>query len=341
MVVVSSWRAFERGEASASVGGLVERGIGGVDHVAILGVHAHAGEVVAAAVDALLVIHAAPVLAGIVGAVQPAVVAVGLHQRVHAAGIARRNSDADAAESLCERGEPAGKRRPGIAAIGGLEQPAIRPGELAVLPRTLLRLPQYGINLARIARIERQVHRARAIVLVEDLLPARAAIGGPEDAALGVRAVRVAQHRDEDAVGVARVHQDGGDLLCVSQVQVPPALAAVGGFEDAVADRKVGPLQALPAAHVNDLGVGGRHRDAADRPGGLVVEDRPPGQAIVVGLPDSAVIHADVEDVRLTGNARRAHRAPGAERADHSPFEPGVERWIETLGGGREHQKSQ
>src|SRR5262249_12612465 len=153
----------------------------------------------------------------------------------------------------------------------------------------------------------------------KDTVPGLAAVGGAVNAALGVGAVGVAQHGDEDAVGVARVDEDGGNLLAVAQADVLPRLAAVGRFVDAVAGGQVGPLQALAAADVEDVGVGGGDGQGADGAGGLVVEDRHPGAAGVGRLPDAAVVDADVEQVRPAGHAGRADGAPGAERADHSP----------------------
>ena len=108
-----------------------------------------------------------------------------------------------------------------------------------------------------------------------------AAVGRAEDAALRVRAVRMAEHRDEDAVGIARIDGDLRDLLAVAQAEVRPGLAGVGGLVDAVADGEVGALQAFAAADVDDVRVRRRDRERADRAGRLVVEDRLPGAAVV------------------------------------------------------------
>src|SRR5439155_25758411 len=166
---------------------------------------------------------------------------------------------------------------------------------------------------------ELQGRRAGVFILVEDLLPRLAAVGRAEDAALGVGPVGVAQHGDEDAVGVLGIDEDRRDLLAVAQAQVFPRLAAVGRFVDAIADGQVGALEALAAADVEDVGVGRRYGQGADGAGGLVVEDGVPGAAGVGGLPDTAVVDADVEDVGLAGDADGADGAPAAEGADHAP----------------------
>ena len=67
----------------------------------------------------------------------------------------------------------------------------------------------------------------------------------------------MAEDRGEDAVRVARVDDDLRDLLPVAQAEVRPGPPRVGRFVDAVADGKVGALQALAARDVDDVRVGG------------------------------------------------------------------------------------
>src|ERR1043165_5112490 len=105
------------------------------------------------------------------------------------------------AESLGEIGQPAGELVPGRAAVGGLEKAAAGSGEGGVLPRALTRLPEHGIDGFRVARVEGEVDGAGGLVLVEDFREGAAPVGGAEDAALRVRAVRMAQGGDEQAIG--------------------------------------------------------------------------------------------------------------------------------------------
>ena len=60
-------------------------------------------------------------------------------------------------------------------------------------------------------------------------------------------------------------------------------------------------MEPFAAAHVDHVRIRRRHRHRADGAGGLVVEDGIPGAAVVVRLPDAAVVDADVEDVGLIG----------------------------------------
>ena len=106
----------------------------------------------------------------------------------------------------------------------------------------------------------------------------------------------------KSAIGIVRVDDDLRDLLAIAQSEVPPGLAGVGGFVDAVAHGEIGALKAFAAADVDDVRIGRGDGDGADGAGGLAVEDGMPGAAEIVGLPDAAVVDADVEDIRLTGD---------------------------------------
>src|SRR5579871_2529131 len=320
MIVVAAGRPLDGGDGRAAGRRAVDRRIGDVDGILIPGVHLDLGEVEAAAPDAFLVVDAPPTFAGVVGAVQAAELG-GIDQGVNAARVVGGNADADAAELLFRRGQAAGELVPGGAAVGGLEQAAARALPGAVLPRALPRRPEHGVDRFRGGRVEGQGDGAGVLVLVQHLLPGRAAVGRAEDAALGVGAVGVAEDGDEEAVGVARVHDHRRDLLAVAQPQVLPGLAAVGGLVNAVAGGQVRALQPLAAANIEDGRVRRSHGQGA---GQLPVEERHPDVAVVGGLPDAAVVDADVKDVRMAGHAGGADGPAAAERPDHAPAQAGV-----------------
>src|SRR5439155_15954042 len=132
-------------------------------------------EIVAAAGDARLGVHARPARAGVVRAVD-AGGASGGDPRVQAARIARRNPEPDAAETVGRAGQAACEGLPGIAAIGRLEQPAGRPRiRVVVLPGTLTRGPQRSVDGLCVRRIERNIDRSGVLVLVEHLPESAAA----------------------------------------------------------------------------------------------------------------------------------------------------------------------
>src|SRR5262249_55876440 len=149
------------------------------------------------------------------------------------------------------------------------------------------RLPQGGEEHARVARVEADVDGAGVGVLAEHLLPGLAAVGGAVDAALGVGAEGVAQDRGVGDVGVMRVDDELADLPGLPP-DVLPGLAAVGALVEAVAGGDVAADVGLAGADVDDVRVGRGHGQGAGGGGGLVVEDRAPVDAAVVGLPDAA-----------------------------------------------------
>ena len=283
--------------------------------------HAHVAGVSGPRQHARIAVHARPGLAGIVRPEHAGVARI--DDREQARGPARRNGDADAANAIgLPRRQAGGELPPGGAAVGGLEQAAAGPAESRRSP-TAPAAPA----TARRRRCRDStgsiwhVDAAGVLVLVEHALEGRAAIDRAEDAALGVRTVRVPERGDEHAVGVRRIDHDLGNLLGVAQAEVRPRLAGVGGLVHAVAGGQVGPLLRLAGADVDHVGIGRRHGQRANRAGRRRIEDRQPRAPGVGGLPDAAVDDADVEGVRLAGHAVERLGAAGAMRADVSPLQ--------------------
>ena len=179
--------------------------------------------------------------------------------------------------------------------------------------------------MSRVGRIDVDVVAAGVLVFREHLLKRLAAVGRAIDAALLVGTVRVAERGDEEAVGIARVDGDVGDLLRVAQAQMRPRLAGVGRLVDAVAGREIRPVQAFAAADVDDVGVGRRDGDRADGSGRLVVEDRLPHATGVGRLPDAAVDRRHIERVRVAAMPGRRARPARAMRTDVPPAQIGEE----------------
>ena len=158
----------------------------------------------------------------------------------------------------------------------------------------------------------------------------------------GVGAVRMAEHRHEQPIRVGGIDHHVGDHLAVAQPEMRPRRAGVGGLVHAVAGGQVGADDAAAAPDIDDVRVGRRHGDRADRAGGLVVEDRHPVGAVVGGAPHAAVVEADVEHVGLAGHAVEGARAPGAGRTDRAPVHVAIE--IRRLGRdepGRERDQDE
>src|SRR5262249_50678545 len=151
-----------------------------VDDILVLWVDLDLCEVEAAAPQPPLAVDALPALAGVIRAVDAAV-ARGIDDGVQPLRIARGDGDADAAEFLLGGGQSLGERPPGVAAVGGLVQPAALSLPGAVLPRPLPRFPQDGVDGPGVGGVEGQGGGSRIVVLGEHLLPGLAAVGGAVD----------------------------------------------------------------------------------------------------------------------------------------------------------------
>ena len=79
-------------------------------------------------------------------------------------------------------------------------------------------------------------------------------------------------------------------------------------------------MQALTAGDVNDIRIGRRHRDRADRLRGLTIEKRVPSSAVVIRSPHTAIDYADIADVGLTRNAGDGTGSAAAQRSDRAPM---------------------
>ena len=80
-------------------------------------------------------------------------------------------------------------------------------------------------------------------------------------------------------------------------------------------------MKPLSAGDIDNVGVGSSDGDGADGLSWLVIENRVPGSAVVVGFPDSAVDLAHIENIRLAGNAGGGAGAASAKWADHAPVQ--------------------
>src|SRR2546430_14266513 len=96
-------------------------------------------------------------------------------------------------------------------------------------------------------------------------------------------------------------------------------LAGVLGSENPVADGKMGPLQPLSAAYINDVWVRRSDCDVPDRLRRLSVKDGHPRAAVIGRLPNAAVDCANVEHIGLVRHARSGPRTAATKRADHPP----------------------
>ncbi len=128
---------------------------------------------------------------------------------------------------------------------------------------------------------------------------------------------------DQHRVRIIRIDQDLGDLLGVRKADGGPMDAAVGGSEHADALSDVRAHVGLAGADVEHGRFGRGHGDGADGAYRRVVEDRGPGAAGVLRLPDPAVHRAEVEVQGAVGGARYGQHPPAPEGADGAPAQGG------------------
>ena len=261
--------------------------------------------------------HLLPRLSAIVGPENPAVLV--LVRQVDDVRVLPVDVDADAADVA--GGQAALDARPRSRGVGRLVQPAARS---AAVETVRLALPLVGrrVERVRIARIHGDVDEPR--VLVDELRvgPRLPAVGRLEQPALPVRAEQVAGRRDIDDVGVCRVNDDAADVLRVGEPHEGPRRAAVGRFVDAVAPRRALAVVRLAGADPDDVRVGARDGDVADRRRAEVVEDRRPRRSAVHRLPHAAGGRADVDRVGMAFVDRDVVDAPAGDGGtDRAPLE--------------------
>src|SRR5258708_25292454 len=111
-----------------------------------------------------------------------------------------------------------------------------------------------------------------------------------------------------------------GAVARVFQANVVPGFAAVVRTIDAIAEGDVAANAGFAGADVNHIGIGVRDRDAADRGGGLLIEERIPGNTAVGGFPNAAGDGAKIVRVRLARDSGYAKGPSTSECADEAPL---------------------
>src|SRR6266481_6670984 len=150
----------------------------------------------------------------------------------------------------------------GAAIIGTIDAASQSAADQAVW--CAVSLPERSEKNMRIMRIEGNVNGAAFLVLVEHFFPGLTAVGCAEQAALGVRAIGVAQSRHEHPVRILRVNDNPADETRVFQAYVGPGLPAVHGPVDSVTIRNVATDAGFSGSHINDVRIRGCDGHATD-----------------------------------------------------------------------------
>ena len=128
---------------------------------------------------------------------------------------------------------------------------------------------------------------------------------------------------DKDNIRIARIHDHSANRARILQANALPGLTSVQRFPHAVALRDVSANASFTGPHVDDIGIGHRNRDTADRRRSILVKNSGPGIRAVGRFPHAATGRAEIVGGRIAGNSGCRKRAAAAKRADrtvlHSP----------------------
>ena len=139
--------------------------------------------------------------------------------------------------------------------------------------------------------------------------------------------------------------EDASDVPAPLKPHVPPGVSTVDGLVDAVAPAGRLPVLRFAGADPDQVRVRLVEGHVADGARGLVVEDRRPRGAVILGLPDAARARADVEDLRLRLHHGEVGDAPAHERGPEFAIlqvrDGGLERGLGVGVSGCEHGSDQ
>src|SRR6185436_6699343 len=329
-VVIVAVRRADGGEGPAAVLRTVKLDVDHVDGLFVPGIGIDPGVIPGALAQRPVLVGAGPGRAAVLRAEHAAL--LGLDDGVEVVGVARRDVDADDAESALGQAGLVRQLGPGVAAVGALPQPRARAATLQAV-RGTPHAPERGIEDARIGRVHRQVDGARVAVDEVDALPGLAAVLRAVDAAHVVGTEEVAEDRGVDQVRVFRVDADARDDPRVVQAGVLPGAAGVGRLPDAVALGHVAADGLFAGAGVDHVRISRRDRDGADRAAEGAVRHVLPGAPPVRGLPDAAAGAAEIVGVALARDAGHRRRPAAAIGADLAPAVGLPELGVENLVG--------
>src|SRR6266850_1957076 len=315
----------------AAVHGAEESGVRDVDGVRVLGIGPDMGEIPGALAEAVVVGDERPVLATVVRAIESAFFS--FNERVDDIRIGAGNGHADAAQGALGNAIAFDALPGGAVVVRTVE--AVLGAAAIERPGSAIALPHGGEQNVGIAGIENDVNAAGAVVEIENFFPVFAAVASTKDAAFGVRAVGMAESGDEYDVWIRGMNDELADVPGVLQSDIGPGFPGVIRTIDAVAEGDISADTSFAGSRINNVGIGIRDRDAANGRGGLLLEERIPGDASVRGFPNSACDGAKVIGIGLARDSGDGQNASSAKGPDQTPLHAGVGFWINGRSGGR------
>src|SRR5262249_46989472 len=151
-----------------------------------------------------------------------------------------------------------------------------------------------------------------------------------------LRAVTGSQSSRENYIRIVRIDYDSADTSRLFQTHMRPGLPGIRRFVDSVSDGYIAANKAFARAGPNYVRIRCSYSKRPDRHRGLVIEDRPPVDAAVIGLPNAAGRSSDVVDIFVARSAD--HCADSISlRSDESQSELAQAPLINLLSERRQH----
>ena len=266
--------------------------------------------------DAALLVDEREGFTSVVRAEQAAL--FGFDQRIHAIGVRGSHSDADLPPAPLR--QTFGQLLPGVSPVARDPQRASRPAARH-RPGRPARLPEAGEHDVGIRGVDRDVGGAGVRVNRHDLRPGLAAVLRAIDAALGIRAERLAEHRREGDIRIPRIDGHRPDLAFLSE-HVRPRRAAVSGLEDADSWLDVASDIRFARSDIHDRWIGRRDHERSDRSHCLIVEHRLEPYAAVGRLEDPPGGGGEPVNAGRPRNALNPGGPPAHGGADPSILDP-------------------
>ena len=171
------------------------------------------------------------------------------------------------------------------------------------MPRPSQEVVHGGVENARVFRVHGEVSSSGRLVYEQHVIPSLTAVGGFEDATIGVCSPFVTKCSDVRHVRIGGMDSDPRDLLRLAEPDEGPCLAGVHRSEDTASHRSGVPRVALSGAHVNHVVIRWCDGDCADRGNSHLIEDRPEGGATVLCFENATGGMSEIESGRIARNA--------------------------------------
>lgn len=124
------------------------------------------------------------------------------------------------------------------------------------------------------------------------------------------------ERRDENNIRIVRIDNYRADVTRIFQADIFPCQASVERLVYAVAIGNIPAYASFACASVDDIGIGRRYGDAADRGDALMIKNRLPGNSGVRCFPDAAPDRSEIIHIGIVRNARRRESSSGSKRSD-------------------------